>query len=133
MGIQFHGIKQTNWRKQLSNLLINWAITLVDQHRQIKMICWSIQSPKIQHKKHSIHLNQIVNSLWNLVEHFDFTYEIRIWKEWQVTTICIFKSGLLCIVQSFSPFTMKASCSLELFKFTTHCMLMWSWLRSNKP
>jgi hypothetical protein len=62
----------------------------VDQHnKQIKNNHWPIESPKTQHKKYSIHLNQIISNLQNLFEHFEFTCEIKGWKDSQVTTICI--------------------------------------------
>jgi hypothetical protein len=50
----------------------------VDQHKQIKMSRPSMQSPKTQHKKHSIHLNQTRNSLENSLEHFAFIHEIKV-------------------------------------------------------
>jgi hypothetical protein len=89
-------------------------------------------TPKLTTHQHSIYLNQTQNSLRNLFEHFNFIRKIKFWKKSWVTTIFTFKTRLLCRAQIFSPFTMKASCSLESFRSTTNCMWMWAWLQSNE-
>ncbi len=68
----------------------------------------------------------------NLPKHFDFTFEIKLWKDSQITTIYSLDIGSLCVDQIFSPFIRNASCSLLSFKFIVYFMWIWSWIKSNK-
>jgi hypothetical protein len=66
-----------HFEKRLSNS-INLVATPMDQCRRKENTYLSIRNPKLITHQHSIHLNQHQNSLGNLLEHFDFTYEIKV-------------------------------------------------------
>jgi hypothetical protein len=90
-----HGIKGSTLREPIVELIdqlgnYTYGPTKQKFKKKKKNMCLKLQN--------SQHINiMYIQIVSNLLEHFNFTLKIKIWKKIGITIVCTFEIGSLCI------------------------------------